>query len=588
MNQVKLNLARKWRSKNFEQIIGQSLVVRMLKNSLYLDSYFPVYLFAGQRGCGKTTTARVFAAGINCNKIEKFQKDPKNNIVPCLECSSCKSMRDGKHPDFIEIDAASHTGVDSIRTIIEASTLLPLMGRKKVYLIDEAHMLSRSSFNAFLKILEEPPPSVLFILATTAEDKIIETVRSRCFQLFFRSIKTDVLIEHLQQICREEKIKYELPGLQIIVDQCEGSARDAINILEQVRFAKDSVTKEAALEVLGHIDDERIVSLLETIINDDALSVLNFLKENNFQAFSVDSIWKKLVKYIRFALWLSCKVSLSEDLAYEERLKEIIKGCAFSRLVGFLDTLYKNEPILRGTKIQLPFLEMILVQMCKEPLPTDVEPASGRSKAISKASSPTALKGVSNNVVADRKIVSESSGRVVEQNKEENNIPIDEKPVEEKKVSLVVVAKDKNWMSFLQLVDEHDDPLLSSIFKQADFSYKNDGALVVALDFQKDQVFFQEWLDSMKTLWMQHLETIFGSGVTCTYKFTKEPSKEEKIKPTINQSNNVSNKYIPNKIVSAKREMRIDVSDVQQWEKANMLMRIFGGTVSEITGVDGE
>src|SRR5271156_392412 len=148
MSTVTLNLARKWRSKSFDRIVGQDLLIRMLKNSLFLGQYFPVYLFAGQRGCGKTTTARVFAAAVNCERLSDFKKQPKEFSVPCLTCTSCVAMAAGKHPDFIEIDAASHTGVDNIRQIIDAASLLPLMGQKKIYLIDEAHMLSKAAFNA--------------------------------------------------------------------------------------------------------------------------------------------------------------------------------------------------------------------------------------------------------------------------------------------------------------------------------------------------------------------------------------------------------------------------------------------------------
>src|SRR5688572_28013273 len=183
MSIVTLNLSRKWRSQNFDQIVGQELSIRILKNSLYLAHFFPVYLFSGQRGCGKTSTARIFAAAINCDSLPLIQKNPKTHSIPCLNCNSCIAIREGNHPDFIEIDAASHTGVDNIRSIIESSSLLPLMGRKRVYLINEAHMLSKAAFNAALKILEEPPATVLFILATTNPHKIIDTVRSRCFQL---------------------------------------------------------------------------------------------------------------------------------------------------------------------------------------------------------------------------------------------------------------------------------------------------------------------------------------------------------------------------------------------------------------------
>ena len=231
MEMIKLNRARKWRSQNFDQIIGQDLSVRILKNSLYLGHYFPVYLFAGQRGCGKTTTARVFAAALNCEQLSTFQQNPKKASVPCLQCSSCVAMQAGKHPDFIEIDAASHTGVDNIRQIIESSSLLPLMGHKKVYLIDEAHMLSKAAFNALLKILEEPPASALFILATTNPLKIIDTVRSRCFQLFFSPVASTPLLQHLKHICSNERIEYQDAALEQIIKHTQGSVRDALNLL---------------------------------------------------------------------------------------------------------------------------------------------------------------------------------------------------------------------------------------------------------------------------------------------------------------------------------------------------------------------
>jgi len=222
MNNVTLNLARKWRSKQFNEIVGQELSVRILKNSLYKDKLFPVYLFSGQHGCGKTTTARVFAAAVNCEKLPEFRKAPQNVTLPCLACVSCTAMSKGQHPDFIEIDAASNTGVDNIRQIIDASALLPVMGTKKIYLIDEAHMLSKAAFNAFLKIMEEPPSSVLFVLATTDAQKIPE---SRCFQLLFDPVETSLLMGHLKFICEQESIAYEGTALSLIVRESAGSVR---------------------------------------------------------------------------------------------------------------------------------------------------------------------------------------------------------------------------------------------------------------------------------------------------------------------------------------------------------------------------
>ena len=200
---------------------------------LFKNQFFPVYLFAGQRGCGKTSTARIFAAAVNCARLPEFQQDPRKVSIPCLLCESCVAMSKGQHPDFIEIDAASHTGVDNVRNIIDASSFLPLLSSKKIYLIDEAHMLSKAAFNAFLKIMEEPPASVIFILATTDMQKILDTVKSRCFQIFFDPVDVQTISDHLEKLCIAESIAFDAAGLSVIAKEAGGSVRDAINLLEQ-------------------------------------------------------------------------------------------------------------------------------------------------------------------------------------------------------------------------------------------------------------------------------------------------------------------------------------------------------------------
>src|SRR3990167_9763831 len=302
-NTIQLNLARKWRSKNFDQLVGQDLVVKILKNSLYLNQLFPVYLFSGQRGCGKTSAARIFTAALNCDRLVDFQNNPKSFSVPCLECESCKAVARGKHPDFIEIDAASYTGVDNVRQIIETSSLLPVMGKKKIFLIDEAHMLSKAAFNAFLKIMEEPPQSVVFILATTDVEKIIDTVRSRCFQLFFDPIDETKLLMHLVKICKEENIKFDEAGLKLLIKESEGSARDALNLLEQVRFSVSVINKDSVLSVLGYTSDENIEKLFFILINKKSVqNLLNFLDEINYYKVAPLYIWSRLLEKFRFAV----------------------------------------------------------------------------------------------------------------------------------------------------------------------------------------------------------------------------------------------------------------------------------------------
>ena len=297
-----LNLARKWRSKNFDQIIGQELSVKILKNSLYLDRFFPVYLFSGQRGCGKTTTARVFAAAVNCQLLDDFRQNPKKQLLPCNACASCSAMLTGKHPDFIEMDAASHTGVENVRNIVDAASLLPVMGRKKIYLIDEAHMLSKAAFNAFLKILEEPPTSVLFILATTDTDKIIDTVKSRCFQLFFGPVKNQPLLNHLNAICVDEAINADDDALSLIIKETDGSVRDAINVLERVRFSSAAITKKAVRAVLGHLDDEQVIRVLEAVLHKTPADLIAYFKDLDLESVAASFVWRRLVDLIRTSI----------------------------------------------------------------------------------------------------------------------------------------------------------------------------------------------------------------------------------------------------------------------------------------------
>ncbi|MBT3455502.1 DNA polymerase III subunit gamma/tau [bacterium] len=581
MSQIKLNLARKWRSQKFSHIVGQQLTLRMLKNSLFLDNYFPVYLFAGQRGCGKTTTARVFAASINCENLTQFQKEPKKHDVPCLSCISCSAMREGKHPDFIEIDAASHTGVDNIRTIIDSSTLLPLMGRKKIYLIDEAHMLSKSAFNAFLKILEEPPPSVLFILATTSEEKIIDTVRSRCFQLFFGPIKQDELTKHLEFVCKEEGINHEPEGLELIVEHSEGSARDALNLLEQVRLSQDIVDKKAVLAILGHIDDSRVLELIGTIVNKGKKDLLLLLDSGNFHSFSVESIWRKLVKYLRIGIWSLYGIENFQNASCAEKLVAIVKGCPVTRLVSFLEILYQHERIFRSTKMQHECLDMVLLSMCKnvnyqdENSSVNVEMPTNHDKAQQ-----TKNEGEPKELKTGKESPEEAA--VLKIDKAEDSKP-DVSEVVVNKQQKEVSSKDiGRWNSFLQLIDEKNDPLLVSIFRQGNVSFVSSPEPVINIDFQKDQTFFNEWLKSMESLWRPCFDTIFGTSVAIVPFFTREPEKAEKKSKDLLENSRLSMSKNTNKIMTGPSEARIDISDKEKWEKTNILLEVFGGTIREI------
>ena len=217
-------LARKYRPSNFEEVVGQSHIIQALSNSITQDKIHQAYIFSGTRGVGKTTLARILSKCLNCLSA----KTPVT--VPCDTCNSCVEIKAGRHLDFLEIDAASKTGVDDMRSLLETVQYKPSTGRYKIYLIDEVHMLSTSSFNALLKTLEEPPSHVIFIFATTDPEKIPKTVQSRCLQLNLKTIGKQALKDHMLNIVKKESIKHDEEALILISDSTKGSVKDALTL----------------------------------------------------------------------------------------------------------------------------------------------------------------------------------------------------------------------------------------------------------------------------------------------------------------------------------------------------------------------
>src|SRR5271157_3509298 len=237
-------IARRWRPGRFEDVVGQAHVVTTLKNSIKRGRIAHAYLFAGPRGVGKTSIARILAKAVNC--LEGVKEEP------CNDCQTCKAIDGGSFVDVIEIDAASNRGIDEIRELRETVRYLPMEARYKVYIIDEAHMLTEPAFNALLKTLEEPPGHNIFILATTESQKIPYTILSRCQRFDFRRISEANLIDQLKRICIDEQVSYDEKVLNYVVREADGSLRDAESILDQViSYSGKEVTERDAIDVIG-------------------------------------------------------------------------------------------------------------------------------------------------------------------------------------------------------------------------------------------------------------------------------------------------------------------------------------------------
>ena len=260
-------LARKWRPRRFEELVGQDHVVRALTNALNSGRIHHAYLFTGTRGIGKTTVARILAKALNCEAGVSSQ--------PCGACTSCTEIDEGRFIDLIEVDAASRTRVDETRELLENVPYAPTRGRFKVYLVDEVHMFSNHSFNALLKTLEEPPPHVKFLLATTEPKKLPVTILSRCLQFNLKRIPQEILEQQLERILKEENVSSDSASRRMIAEAADGSVRDALSLLDQaIAYCGGSLLADDIGRMLGTVDRRQVVSLLQTLANQDAQGLL--------------------------------------------------------------------------------------------------------------------------------------------------------------------------------------------------------------------------------------------------------------------------------------------------------------------------
>ncbi|MCK4264773.1 DNA polymerase III subunit gamma/tau [Candidatus Babeliales bacterium] len=530
---VELNLARKWRPKGFTEIVGQSLSIRMLKNGLYLKKYFPLYIFSGQRGCGKTTTARVFAAALNCGNLEEFQKNPRENDVPCGVCESCKNMLMGRHPDFIEMDAASHTGVDNVRQILESASFVSIQGGAKIYLIDEAHMLSRAAFNAFLKVLEEPPASVFFILATTELHKIPETVRSRAFQVFFNAIESKSLNSYLSRICENENIIIDESALNIIVSESGGSARDAVNILERVRLLNGKITKSIVLSALGKISEEKLFELFNLMLEQDVIKVLKFLDSIEYEKLLPQSLWDMLINLCRGLIWIkhgATKVPYPFENS-KSSLERLSSKCSINRINAIMQLFFSQEDLFLKTTRKHLFLETVLLEVCEQVNVLDLKDL---------------LKGIK--ISADKEVALEQVGT-------DNQTSVVETPK--------LTPKDV-WNKLQSRLVSHSDMFLVSIFNQADFLGFEDG--ILRLKLANNSAFFTEKLDESLADLKNTISEFFP-------KFEKFSCVGGDV------SSKVASKSAETGSSKVATKSKIDFSDKAKWPKANLLSKHFSGKI---------
>ncbi len=334
-------LYRKYRSKTFDELVGQEAIVRTLKNAIETEKIAHAYLFSGPRGTGKTSVARLFAKALNCEKGLGHQ---------CNECNNCIEINEGSHPDVIEIDAASNSGVKNARELIETVTYAPIEGRYKVYIIDEVHMLTPEAFNALLKTLEEPPKNVVFILCTTEAYRVLPTIVSRCQRYEFKKIEDNDLVRLIKTVLTKEKIKATDECIELIAELANGGARDALSLLDQViAYSQDNINLEDVEKIFGLVQAQEKIDLLTYIHNGDTFNALNLnnalINKNIDYLRLVDELLLELKDALINKITNNANLNLSTSADLVKKISNIFTATELNTLIDLFIECQKQFKI---------------------------------------------------------------------------------------------------------------------------------------------------------------------------------------------------------------------------------------------------
>jgi len=446
-----LVLARKWRPQSFSEVVGQEHIKRSLQNAIRYNRLPHALLFSGPKGVGKTTMARILAKALNC------ERGP--SIEPCNKCISCKEIDLGNSIDVQEIDGASNRRISEVREIRENVKYLPSRGRYKVYIIDEVHMLTEEAFNALLKTLEEPPPHVIFVFATTEPHKVPPTIVSRCQRFPFHRISSNIICHRISEIASAEKIDIEEDAIRLIAHSSEGSLRDALSLLDQlVSFSTPPINVKDVQEILGLFDTHLVLETIDAILNGDLKKVLEIIHKIYEEGSDLKQFYLNLITYFRHLLIakLTEKASLVDLPDYEwEVLRNIAKNQSISHLEQLFDLLISEQGTIKATTQPRFILEALLIKMAEFKKVVPIEVIIERLSSLKKEA------------VRKGKIVDE---RIPEEDTED---------IKEKIIPAV----------------RRESPILAAILENAKIFLKDEKIFIKVLQFHKELIMQKNYSD---------------------------------------------------------------------------------------------
>ena len=403
--------ARKYRPMTFDSVVGQSALTTTLKNAVKSGKLAHAYLFCGPRGVGKTTCARIFAKAINC-------EHPKEDGEACNECESCKSFNEQRSYNIFELDAASNNGVDHIKELMEKTRIPPQIGKYKVFIIDEVHMLSSAAFNAFLKTLEEPPQHVIFILATTEKHKILPTILSRCQIYDFERMTVPNTINHLKMVAEKEGISYEEQALAVIAEKADGGMRDALSIFDQaVSFCQGNLTYQKVTEDLNVLDSDNYFKLIDCALENNVSEMMLLLNGILDKGFDGGNMIQGLAQHVRNVLMAKDAKTLpllETSEAQKAKYQQQAQKAPTPFLYKALQIANKCDINYRQSSNKRLLVELTLIEIGQITQPEDKDiPSAGRT--------PNRLKSLFQKIIAQLKPAIQGAGAELKGNGEENN-----------------------------------------------------------------------------------------------------------------------------------------------------------------------